>query len=346
MTSPHHWISLAESKSIITSEQGALLRDMVQSHDLHSTAFSWHHILYYLGGFICIGAMSLFLTLGWQHIGAPAVFSLSLLYTASAYIAMRHLHKSNLHTPASLAGTFIVCITPLCFYSLLWLLEMWPGEFYPEHPGSMRALFQWNWLVLELSAISAALWLLRAYSYPLLVMPLSIAIYLFLMESINIITGANRYGDLLQTPSLVAGLIVCALAVCSDLKLTRGKNYSFWLYTTGATAIWFPLTYLLSSSLFEQFVYAVLCIVMLAVGAIVRRIIFVVYGGLGLAWFLTDLAHTAFKDSALFPVLLTFIGALVVYTGIVWQKRQTLIHQHLQSILPERISVKFSDHQT
>lgn len=344
MTSPHDWISLAEARSIITPEQGDLLRDMVRSHDLNPTAFSWHHILYYLGGFICIGAMSLFLTIGWQHIGAPAVFSLSLFYGAAGYIAMRYLQKMKLHKPASLAGTFIVCITPLSAYSLLWLLQLWPGEHYPEHPGSTQSLFQWNWLVLELSTICAALGLLRAYSYPLLTMPLSIALYLFLMEFLRLITGGHSYGDLLHISSLMAGLIVCALAVGLDVKLTQGRRYSFWLYTTGATVSWFPLTYLLSSSLYEQFIYAVLCVVMLAAGAIVRRIIFVVYGGLGIAWFLADVAHTVFKDSAWFPVLLTFIGALVVYAGIVWQKRLVFIRQGLQAILPDRISVKFSDH--
>ena len=42
--------------------------------------FSFTHVLYYLGGMLAIGAMSVFMTLGWQRFGGWGVFFIALLY--------------------------------------------------------------------------------------------------------------------------------------------------------------------------------------------------------------------------------------------------------------------------
>jgi hypothetical protein len=42
--------------------------------------FSFTHVLYYLGGMLAIGAMSLFMTLGWASFGGWGVFFIALLY--------------------------------------------------------------------------------------------------------------------------------------------------------------------------------------------------------------------------------------------------------------------------
>ena len=42
--------------------------------------FSFVHVLYYLGGMIAIGAMSIFMTLGWNALGGWGGFVTAVLY--------------------------------------------------------------------------------------------------------------------------------------------------------------------------------------------------------------------------------------------------------------------------
>src|SRR5213596_1148633 len=46
--------------------------------------FSFVHVLYYLGGMIAIGAMSLFMTLGWNALGGWGGFVTAVLYAMLA----------------------------------------------------------------------------------------------------------------------------------------------------------------------------------------------------------------------------------------------------------------------
>ena len=71
-----------------------------------------------------------------------------------------------------------------------------------------------------------------------------------------------------------------------------------------------------------------------AVGAVLNRRVFVVFGGLGAAVYFGHLAADVFEDSWLFPVALTAIGLLIIYLGIVWQKHEQAITRQLRSVLP------------
>lgn len=72
----------------------------------------------------------------------------------------------------------------------------------------------------------------------------------------------------------------------------------------------------------------------LAVGAILSRRVFVVFGGLGATGYLGHLAHDVFKDSMMFPFVLTIVGLGVIYLGIVWQRHEELISRKLRESLP------------
>ena len=80
--------------------------------------------------------------------------------------------------------------------------------------------------------------------------------------------------------------------------------------------------------------YCAVNLVMIAVGALLSRWVFAVFGGLGVAGYLGYLAHTVFKDSLLFPLALTLIGLAVIGAGLWWQLRETALATHLRAGLP------------
>ena len=60
---------------IISAEQADHLTAFYAEQATETPHFSFVHVLYYLGGMIAIGAMSLFMTLGWTRWAAGAVLS-------------------------------------------------------------------------------------------------------------------------------------------------------------------------------------------------------------------------------------------------------------------------------
>ena len=77
-----------------------------------------------------------------------------------------------------------------------------------------------------------------------------------------------------------------------------------------------------SSSEIGKFVYMLINLAMVAIGAILGRRVFAVFGGIGIACYLGHLSYKVFQDSLLFPFALTFIGLAIVAAGIWWQRNE------------------------
>lgn len=58
------------------------------------------------------------------------------------------------------------------------------------------------------------------------------------------------------------------------------------------------------------------------------------FGALGVAGYLGYLSHQVFEDSLLFPVILSGIGLLIIYLGVLWQRHENNISQRLRDKLP------------
>ena len=89
-----------------------------------------------------------------------------------------------------------------------------------------------------------------------------------------------------------------------------------------------------SDSELNKFIYFVINLLMIGIGVVLVRRVFVVFGGLGSSFYLGHLASSIFKDSWLFPISLTAIGLLIIYLGILWQKHEKTLTQSVQQKLP------------
>ena len=64
----------AVEENILSAEQAQRLYDYLASRPGTGPVFDFTHVLYYFGGLIAIGAMTLFMNLGWESFGGWGVY--------------------------------------------------------------------------------------------------------------------------------------------------------------------------------------------------------------------------------------------------------------------------------
>lgn len=73
-------LELAVTEEIISQEQADNLFDFLKALPSTGPSFDFTHVLYYMGGLIAIGAMTLFMNLGWENFGGSGILLISLAY--------------------------------------------------------------------------------------------------------------------------------------------------------------------------------------------------------------------------------------------------------------------------
>jgi hypothetical protein len=306
----------------------------------HGPAFSFTNTLYYFGGMLAIGAMTLFMTLGWELFGAWGVFALAVGYLTGALLVAGNLLQKGLRTPAGILATLAVCLVPLAVWAFQSGVGLWPDGANDSYRDYHRYI-DWRWLTLELATLAAAVVLLYRYKLPFMVMPVAVTIWYLSMDVAHMLMQKQGFDwQFTRDVSLVFGLATCALAMWVDLRTRAAtqaedrQDFAFWLYLFGALMFWCGLSLRESNSELNKLLYALINVAMVFLGAAIGRRVFTVLGGLGVAGYLGYLAHRVFEDSLLFPFALTLLGLAVVALGIWWQRNETRIHTRLASWLP------------
>ena len=89
-----------------------------------------------------------------------------------------------------------------------------------------------------------------------------------------------------------------------------------------------------SSTELGKFFYFCINIAMVLIGVVLSRGVFAVFGSLGICIYVGDLAWRVFQDSWMFPIVLTLIGFMIIYLGILWKKNEKYITSKAQLLLP------------
>jgi len=320
----------AVANNIISEQQSAALFHFFQEESLHTPSFSFTHILYYLGGLIAIGAMTFFMNLGWEQFGGAGIVFISMLYAAVGLKLANNFASKNLIIPAGICATFVVCLTPLAIYGAQQWLGLWPDDNSVYRQFHTR--IQWLWLYMELGTLIAGVIVVWRYKYPFLVMPIAVTLWYMTMDVTEFLVG--EYDALV---SMYFGLLMTLLAFWVDVRSRHTADYAFWLYLFGVIAFWGGFTSQDSDSELSKFGYFCVNLLMIGIGALLTRRVFVIFGALGSCFYLGHLASTVFKDSWLFPVALTAIGLGVVYLGVVWQKNESKITKKARAVLPNAL---------
>lgn len=337
----HAMLEKAEARGIIDHDQRDALWHFLGTLQADTPSFRPAHILYYAGGLIAIGAMTLFMTLGWESFGGMGLMLIALCYAAIAIGVTEWLcHDARLAIPAGITATLAVVMVPLAVYGLQHLLGLWPEGLMGERANSYRGYHQfidWRWIFMEFATLAAGALALWRYRLPFIMMPLAVTLWYMSMDLVPLLLGgepAAFFSPEGKRITLGFGLAMLVVALWVDVRMRATRDFAFWLYIFGVLTFWGALSSSHSGDPVDRAIYCAINVAMIAVGAMLSRRIFAVCGGVGVAGYLGWLSWTVFHDSLTFPVVLTALGLTIIYAGYLWQRNEAIIGARLRAVLP------------
>jgi len=321
--------------------------------DPDAPRFDFTHVLYYLGGLLAIGAMSLFMTLGWEQFGGWGIFFIALLYASVAWKLAERFERMGLAVPSGIMAALIVVLVPLAVWGLQNAFGLWAEAEHIKGYRDYHVYIDWRWITLEFATLVAGALMLYRWRTPFLVMPIAVTLWYMSMDLAVFILAADdayHWSEASWTFrkwfSLAFGLIMLLVAFWVELRSRSRKDYPFWLYLFGLMAFWGGLSSLGSGLLSGKLIYLAINLLLIGVGAVLVRRTFVVFGALGVAMVLGDLSHHYFRDSWLFPLALTAIGLGIVFAGVAWRKHEAQLTEQLRALLPSDLRGLIESRQT
>jgi len=296
--------------------------------------FTFVHVLYYLGGMIAIGAMSIFMTLGWNALGGWGGFFISVCYAVLALgVTHRFIQAKHLEVPAGITATLAVVMVPLAIFFAQMALGHW-SEHKPYR--DYHVFIDWRWIEMEFGTIAIGAILLWRYRFPFMLMPIAVTLWYMSMDLVPFLMGQERVYDweIRKFISLWFGLAMVLLAFWVDLRSRFSRDYAFWLYLFGVLTFWGGLSLMESGSEWGKLGYCGINVAMILIGTVLGRRVFAVFGGLGVAGYLGYLSYKVFKDSMIFPLALSLLGLAIIGLGVLWQRREVQWSARLRGFLP------------
>ena len=333
-------LDAAVARTIIKQEQADALWQFLADHGEDTSRFRFAHVLYYLGGLVAIGAMTLFMTVGWERFGGAGILTIAVTYFAIAVALTWYLLERGFPTPAGTTGALAVALVPLAVYGGQVVLGLWPEGNLVYRDYHYR--IDWRWLMMEFATLIGAVVMLWRFPLPFMTMPVAVTLWYMSMDTVPYLLGLQEGvphydGKLHKLVSLGFGIAMTLFAFWVDIRARRDKDYAFWLYVFGVLSFWGGLTLLDSDRELAKFLYCCINVAMILAGAALGRRVFAVFGGIGVALYLGHLADNVFRDSMLFPLALSAIGLMVIGLGILWQRNETAIAAGLRSWLPAAV---------
>jgi hypothetical protein len=309
------------------------------------SAFDIVHLLWYAGALVVISAMGLFTTLAFSAMGGPALTATALIYAVLFGWAGHYLwHTKKLRTPGGLLIAIAVSMAPLAVYGVQDAFGLW-SEF--GKPGTVHDFYVWikgSWIFMEIATIAAALIALRFYRFPFIVLLMAVALWFMSMDIVPWITG-SKIGDweTSRRVSVWFGLGILAAAVITNFAQRRG-DFAFWLYLFGVLTFWGGITASADGTAIDKALYCAMNVGFLLLAVALGRRVFAVFGTIGIAIYLGDLAGKLFKDSLLFPFALSLIGVGIIALGLYFHRHQAAIGSWVDARLPEALKRLRPDH--
>src|SRR5262245_16037492 len=319
----------AVAAGIISAEQAERLAEFLSRNA--SPRFTFVNVLYYLGGMLAIGAMSLFMTLAWNRLGGWGGFATALCYIV-LFLALTHVFSERrLTVPAGIMATLAVVTVPLAIFSAQSALGHW-GANKPYR--DYHVFIDGRWIMIELGTFFAGAAMLWRYRFPFMLMPIGVTLWYMSMDLVPFLFDRPYDWELRKWVSAWFGLATVLLAFWVDLRSRFSRDYAFWLYLFGVLTFWGGLSLMNSNSELGKFLYCMINLAMILLGAVLGRRVFAVFGGLGVAGYLGHLAWQVFKDSLLFPFALVALGLAIVWLGVLWQRHEARWTERLRGLLP------------
>ncbi|MDD1779170.1 MAG: DUF2157 domain-containing protein [Candidatus Helarchaeota archaeon] len=326
----------AASQGIISTEQAGKLWETLQSRSEVRATFDLANVAYYLGAMIVIGAMAWLMTKGWEQFGGVGIIILALTYAICFSLAGKYLwYNLSLKIPGGLLITMAVCMTPLAIYGIENATGFWPQG----NPGTYHDYYIWikgSWLFMEIGTIIIGLFALKFIRFPFLTAPIAFSLWFMSMDLTPIIFGKNEFAHTERLwVSLVFGLLVIIVTYIVDRRTK--DDYAFWGYLFGLMSFWGGLSLMESGSEWGKIAYCLINVALMLIAIFLDRPVFIIFGSLGFFGYLGYLSHSVFKDSMIFPFVLTILGLAIIFLGIKYQRNKRAIELLAISLVPANL---------
>lgn len=329
-------LEAATKAGIISRDQATKLKEfwLKESEDVPS--FKMTHVLYYFGGLLSIAAISVFTVQAWDTLFGLPLFILSSLLFILGLLFTHYLLQRNHRLPAGLMATFSLVVVPLAVYNLQSWLGYTPGF---SHYADYHYYVSWSWMPMELATLIAGVIMFYLYRFPFLLFPISVTLWYMSMDFFPL---------LMSSPSLTwegramfsmwFGLIILLIAFYMDIKYSDEKqDYAFWLYLFGVLTFWGGLSCQHSDSEISKFIYCLINLGLILISVFLNRRVFAVFGAIGVFGYLGYLSFNVFSNSLGFPILLVFLGILIILLGTRWSRIENKLYQHFRPFMPAAI---------
>jgi hypothetical protein len=324
-------LEAAAVAGLLQSEQVEPLHEFLAGLHHDRPRFDLTHVLYYSGGLVAIGAMTLFMNLGWQRFGGWGTLSISLCYALAGLWLTQRFFVRRHSVPAAVSGAFVISMVPLVVFAAQEVLGVWPAGFaYPE----FHRRIAFAYIYMELATMLVAAFMLYGYRLPFFTMPLGVSLWYLSMDFAELILGVGLNVSQMGYLSMAVGGLMLVLSMYVDLRSPWQIDYAFWLYLFAVATFWGGLSVQSSDSEWAHFGYFAVNLMLIGFGVLLGRRVFVVFGALGAGSYLVHLASEVFLDSWLFPVVLCALGLCIVYLGVWWQKNEAWLSGRLRGCLP------------
>ncbi|OYD91763.1 DUF2157 domain-containing protein [Nostoc sp. 'Peltigera membranacea cyanobiont' 213] len=329
----------AVSQGLITAEQANALWNALSVRNSERPQFNFANVTFYFGALIVISAMTWFMTLAWESFGGSGIFLLASIYALCFVLAGSNLWwRQEMKIPGGLLFTIAVSLTPLAIYGL----QRTTGFWTQGDPGTYQDFYLWikgSWFLMELGTIIAGLVAINFVRFPFLTAPIAFSLYFMSMDITPLLFGEKTYNwQLRLLVSLWFGIACIVVAYLVDIRTRRRDgDYSFWLYLFGLLAFWFGLTLMGDSNEFQKFLYCLINLGLMLLSVLLKRKVFIVFGGMGVFSYLGHLAYSVFQNAVLFPFALTVLGISMIYLGTLYQRNSRNIELFLERLLPDTV---------
>lgn len=310
----------------------------VPSREQRTKGLNVLDIAYYAGALLILGALGWFLGSQWDTFGPPGIFGISLAYAILfSYLGYLLRFRYGYPNAGGLLATCAVWMVPLMAYALEDWAGVWPGS----RPGSYSGYFHWingSWMVIELATAVVGVMVLRFIHFPFLVFPVALSVWFFSMDAAEMLSGHLIQSHDKDWISVGIGLIMLAASFLADRRFEM--DLAFWGYFFGLSAFWGGLTDMDSGSELGKAIYAFINLVLLGLGIYLDRRAFLVFGSLGLLFYLYHLADAVFKNSPLFPFAVAFVGLAILLGAVYLQRHAQRISTSLDRFRPTRLRAR------
>lgn len=305
--------------------------------------FKMAHLLYYFGGLIAIGAVSIFITTAWNALGAwpLLVFGLAVMLLAYA-LTRRFVEVDQQPIAAGTMAALLIAAVPMVLFAFQHVAGYWEGE---QSYRDYHYWIDWRWLMMEFGTLIAGACVLWRFRLPFAMLPIAVTLWYMSMDFAAFLAQdsegwfSEAGWHLRSIISMLFGVAMVAIALWIELRQYAARSadrrdFAFWLYVIGVLTFWGGLSSQNSGSELGRLGYALINVGLILVGSMLSRRVFVVFGAFGVIGYLGYLSYEVFKDSLLFTAALGGLGIAMVFAGIWWSKREAALHAQLSQLLP------------